>query len=343
MANTNDQDVELDDNEDVVEAHDPKNAEKQSIGSMKSSENAGPTAKSRKGDKRNSEAAPKTKAGMISVAHDLMSEMSAEKLSNMLNILMGEEAEATSVAEARKVDINVDFTSDLNALVESEATLSEEFKAKTAVIFEAAIKSKLSEEIDRLEEAYATELEEEIASTKADLVEKVDSYLNYVVESWMEENKLAIHTGLRTEIAETFMSKLKDLFIESYVEVPESKVDLFDELTAANEELEEATNTAVVRAMRLAEELEAYKRDAIIRAAAKGLAETQVVKLSALVEDIDFEDEATFAQKVKTIKESYFSKKTAESNLVDETDDETSEEVSGVMAQYVNAIRKSTN
>ena len=343
MANTNDQDVELDDNEDVVEAHDPKNAEKQSIGSMKTSERAGPTAKALKGSKSNSEAAPKTKAGMISVAHDLMSEMSAEKLSSMLNILMGEEAEATSVAEARKVDINVDFTSDLNALVESEATLSDEFKAKTAVIFEAAIKSKLSEEIDRLEEAYATELEEEIASTKADLVEKVDSYLNYVVESWMEENKLAIQNGLRTEIAETFMSKLKDLFIESYVEVPESKVDLFDELTAANEELEETANNAVVKAMKLAEELETYKRGAIIREAAKGLAETQVAKLTALVEDIDFEDVATFTQKVKTIKESYFSKKTAESNLVDETDDEASEEVSGIMAQYVNAIRKSTN
>ena len=341
MANTNDQDVELDDNEDVVEAHDPKNAEKQSIGSMKTSERAGPTAKALKGSKSNSEAMPKSKAGMISVAHDLMSEMSAEKLSSMLNILMGEEAEATSVAEARKVDINVDFTADLNALVESEATLSEEFKAKTAVIFEAAIKSKLSEEIDRLEEAYATELEEEIASTKADLVEKVDSYLNYVVESWMVENKLAIHTGLRTEIAETFMSKLKDLFIESYVEVPESKVDLVDELTAANEELEEAANTAVVRAMRLSEELETYKRDAIVRSAAKGLAETQVAKLFALVEDIDFEDEETFAQKVKTIKESYFSKKTAESTIVEETDDETSEEVSSTMAQYLTAIRKS--
>ena len=343
MANTNDQDVELDDNEDVVEAHDPKNAEKQSIGSMKTSERAGPTAKALKGSKSNSEADSKAKANMISVAHDLMSEMSAEKLSSMLNILMGEEAEATSVAEARKVDINVDFTSDLNALVESEATLSDEFKAKTAVIFEAAIKSKLSEEIDRLEEAYATELEEEIASTKADLVEKVDSYLNYVVESWMEENKLAIQNGLRTEIAETFMSKLKDLFIESYVEVPESKVDLFDELTAANEELEETANNAVVKAMKLAEELETYKRGAIIREAAKGLAETQVAKLTALVEDIDFEDVATFTQKVKTIKESYFSKKTAESNLVDETDDEASEEVSGIMAQYVNAIRKSTN
>lgn len=341
MADKINQDVELDDNEDVVEAHDPKNAEKQSIGSIKTSEKAGPTAKARKGDKSNGEA-PKTKAGMISVAHDLMSEMSAEKLSSMLNILMGEEAEATSVAEARKVDINIDFTSDLNALVESEATLSEEFKAKTAVIFEAAIKSKLSEEIDRLEEAYKTELAEEIASTKADLVEKVDSYLNYVVESWMEENKLAIQNGIRTEIAETFMSKLKDLFVESYVEVPESKVDLVDELTAANEELEEAHNVAVTKAMKLAEELETYKRDAIIREAANGLADTQVEKLKSLVEDIDFDDVASFTQKVKTIKEAYFKKKTAESTIVEDTDnDESIEDVSSTMAQYLKAIRKS--
>ena len=343
MADNINQDVELDDNEDVVEAHDPKNAEKQSIGSVKAAEKAGPTAKSRKGDKSNGEAAPKTKAGMISAAHDLMSEMSAEQLSGVLNVLMGEEVaeDAAPVAEARKVDVNIDFTADLNALVESEATLSEEFKAKTAVIFEAAIKSKLSEEIDRLEEAYKTELDEEVSTIKADLVEKVDSYLNYVVESWMEENKLAIHNGLRTEIAETFMSKLKDLFVESYVEVPESKVDLVDELSAANEELEEAHNAAVSKAIKLAEELETYKRDAIIREAARDLAETQVAKLTSLVEDIDFEDEKTFAQKVKTIKESYFSKKTAESTIVEETDDNTTEEVSGSMAQYLKAIRKS--
>lgn len=343
MANNNDQDVELDDNEDIVEAHDPKNAEKQSIGSVKSAEKAGPTAKSRRGDKSNGEPAPKTKAGMISAAHDLMSEMSAAQLSSVLNVLMGDDAanSADHVAEDRKVNINIDFASDLNALVESEATLSEEFKAKTALIFEAAVKSKLSEEIDRLEEAYKTELDEEVSTIKADLVEKVDSYLNYVVESWMEENKLAVHTGLRTEIAETFMSKLKDLFVESYVEVPESKVDLVDELTAANEELEEAHNAAVGKAMKLAEELENYKRDAIIREAARDLADTQVAKLSSLVEDIDFEDEKTFAQKVKTIKESYFTKKTAESTIVEELDDETTEEVSGSMAQYLKAIRKS--
>mgnify|MGYP000686209684 CR=1 FL=1 len=103
-------------------------------------------------------------------------------------------------------------------MVESEATLSEEFKAKTAVIFEAAVKSKLSEEIDRLETEYQEQLDEEIKATKEDLVEKVDSYLNYVVESWMEENQLAIQSGLRAEIAEGFMGKLKDLFVESYVE-----------------------------------------------------------------------------------------------------------------------------
>lgn len=336
------QDVELNDN-DVVEAHDPKNAEKQSIAATKAAAGATKQAPARKGDKRNNEAMPKSKAGMISVAHDLMSEMTAEDLASVLSVIMGEDAaEAASVAESRKVDINIDFTADLNALVESEATLSEEFKAKTAVIFEAAIKAKLSEEIDRLEDAYATELQEELASTKADLVEKVDSYLNYVVETWLEENKLAVQAGLRTEIAETFMGKLKDLFVESYVEVPESKVDLVDDLAAANEELEEQLNGAVAKSIKLAEQLEGYKRDAIIREATTDLAATQVEKLKTLVEDIDFDDEATFAQKVKTIKESYFKKKIAESTIVEETGaDDNTEEVSGTMAQYLRAIRSS--
>ena len=220
MADKINQDVELDDEMNVEEAHDPKNAEKQSISSVSSAETKGQTAKPLKGSKKNSEPMPKSKAGKISAAHYLMSEMSADQIDAVLEMLMGNEEAAEAMAEARHVPINVDFTEDLNALVESEATLSEEFKAKTAVIFEAAVKSKLSEEIDRLEEAYTTELQEELATTKAELVEKVDSYLNYVVETWMEENKLAVQAGLRTEIAETFMTKLKDLFVESYVEVP---------------------------------------------------------------------------------------------------------------------------
>ena len=308
-----DQDVELDEIEiEEAQTHDPKNAEAQSIASVDKAEKAGKVAPKRKGDKSNSEPSHLKGAG----------------------------------TKAESVEFDGDFSEDLNALVESEATLSEEFKAKTAVIFEAAVKQKLSEEIDRLETEYQQQLDEEIQATKEDLVEKVDGYLNYVVEQWMEDNKLAIQTGLRAEIAEGFMDKLKDLFVESYVEVPESKVDLVDELAEANEELEEQVNVATAKSIELAEELEGYKREAVIREASKDLAETQVEKLKSLAENIDFEDEDTFASKVKTIKESYFSKKTTESVIEESIDDEAADsevEVSPMMEQYLQAIRKSSN
>jgi hypothetical protein len=348
MTDQIDYDVELDETE-IEEAHDPKNAEAQSIASVDSAEDKGPKAKSRKGDKSNSEPMqklPNTKAGMINAAYMKMSKMKKEDLAGMLRQVMGEgvEAEETAVVENMDVNYEADFSADLDALISSEATLSEEFKAKTAVIFEAAIKSKLADEIDRLEENYALELEEELSATKADLVEKVDSYLNYVVENWMEENKLAVQSGLRTEIAEKFMNSLKDLFTESYIEVPESKVDLVDELAAEVEDLEEALNTSMQKAIQVSEELETMKRNEVIREASRDLAETQVEKLAKLVEDIDFEDEETFADKVKVVKESYFKKETVES-VIEETTEEDGDsvvEASGSMAQYINAIRKST-
>jgi hypothetical protein len=343
-----DQDVELNDDNEVVEAHDPKNAETQSVGSVKSAEKAGPTAKPLKGSKKNSEPMPKTKAGMINAAYTKMAGMKKEDLAAALSKFMGEDVEITEDDEElveKTVDIKLDFSEDLSALVESEATLSEEFKAKTAVIFEAAVKAKLSQEIDRLEEQYAEELQSEIKTTKEDLVEKVDSYLNYVVEQWMEENKLAIQTGLRTEIAETFMTKLKDLFTESYIEVPESKVDLVDELSQANEELEEQFNQAMAKSLDLAEQLETYKRESIIREHSRDLAETQVEKLKSLAEDIDFEDDETFAAKVKTIKESYFTKKsetTTEEVTGAEEGDATEAPATDAMSRYLSAIRKAS-
>jgi hypothetical protein len=269
---------------------------------------------------------------------------SMDKTSLMAMYKMEEvEADESSTVVVEAPEVEFSYSNELDGLVESEATLSEEFKAKTALIFEAAVKAKLSEEVDRLEEAYKTELAEEIAATKEDLVEKVDSYLNYVVEQWMEDNKLAIQAGLRTEIAEGFMSKMKDLFVESYVEVPESKVDLVDELAQANEELEEAFNDAMSKALKLAEEVESFKRAAIIREASKDLAETQVEKLTSFVENIEFEDEDTFAEKVKIIRETHFAKKTAESVIVEDTEEDTdnSVEISSQMAQYLEALRKS--
>jgi hypothetical protein len=257
----------------------------------------------------------------------------------------GKQEPIEKIAGVKTEEVELDFESDLNALVESEATLSDEFRGKAATIFEAAVKSKLATEVNRLEENYRTELDEEIKNTKEDLIEKVDSYLNYVVENWMKENELAIHNGLRTEIAEDFMSKLKELFTESYIDVPDSKVDLVDDLAEQVEVLEGKLNTQTQDAIDTAKILEGYQRDAVINSACADLAETQVVKLKSLVEDVDFENVDTFTNKVKTLKESYFNKKTVEPVAleVDETESgsEMIAESSGVMEQYVTAIRRS--
>jgi hypothetical protein len=343
-----DQEVELhdDDNEVVEGTHDPKNAEAQSVAATDKAGEATKKAPARKGDNTKQDPMPKTKAGMMSAAVGAMQGMSKEKLSGVLATLTaGTHADAfdgEEIAEtAIDLDYKADFSEDLNALVAEEATLSEEFKEKAEVIFEAAIKSKLAEEIDRLEEKYNEELAEEVSTTKADLVEKVDSYLNYVVENWMEENKLAVQSGLRTEIAEKFMNSLKDLFVESYIEVPESKVDLVDELAENVEELENALNETTAKHISMAEELEQYKRDAVIREHSAGLAETQIEKLKDLVEDFDFDTEEAFSAKVATVKESYFTKKVTESAAIEE--DESGDDIvetSPMMAQYLSAIQK---
>jgi hypothetical protein len=290
--------------------------------------------------------APKTKAGMISAMTDKMLKMSKadmESMYNSYNNAQKDEAVETE-GEAIVESPEVDTMGELNALVESEATLSDEFKEKTAVIFEAAVKSKLSEEIDRLESQYKEELEEELSSTKSEMVEKVDSYLNYVVENWMKENELQVENGLRTEIAEGFMSKLKDLFSESYIEVPESKVDLVDELAEQVEELESKLNETTQKVIDQSGELEEMKKEEIIRESSSDLADTQVEKLKTLVNDLDFEDAEKFAEKVKTVKEAHFSNEQSGSDEIisEETEGESDEliETSSSMDRYVSTLRK---
>jgi hypothetical protein len=344
-----DQDQLHDDNE-VMEVHDPKNAEAQSVASVAAASDKGPSAKKLPKSSAKQDPMPKlpgTKAGMINAAYTKMSGMKKEDLAVLLGKIMAEETEAEEEAIAEKADFQyeADFSADLKALVEGEATLSEEFKEKAEVIFEAAIKSKLAEEIDRLEEKYNEELAEEVSTAKADLVEKVDSYLNYVVEKWMEDNKVAIQSGLRTEIAEKFMNSLKDLFTESYIEVPEAKVDLVDELAETVDDLEQKLNATTADAIKMAEELETFKRDAVIREAARDLAETQVEKLKSLVEDIDFEDQETFAKKVATVKESYFTKKASSESaqeIQEDEDGDTTVAPTGSMAQYLSALKKTS-
>ena len=291
---------------------------------------------------------PKTKAGMISAMTTKMLGMPKAEMQDMYAAYNGKkesvETEEEAIVEAdNTADIKIDFSDDMKALVESEATLSDEFKEKTAVIFEMAVKSKLSEEISRLEENYKSELNEEINSTKEELVEKVDGYLNYVVENWMVENKVAVENGLRTEIAENFMGKLKDLFVESYVDVPDSKVDLVDDLNEQVVELEDQLNTTTGKMIAMTEELELFQRYEVVREHSNGLAETEVEKLASLVEDLDFEDTDSFSSKVKIIKENHFKKAIVETQAeeIEEGGASVDTDVVSSMDQYLTALKKS--
>ena len=346
--NQEDQDVELQESEEEISEmqHDPKNAEAQSVASIDKAGDATGTAPKRKGDNTKKDPMPKTKAGMIAGIVGKMQGMDKKAIMSMYNYkpeMAGTDPEAFDgepIAEKQEVQVEIDFKDDLKALVSEEATLSDEFKQRAETIFESAINTKVNAEIDRLEEKYNEELSEEIESTKKDLVEKVDSYLNYVVEGWMEDNKLAIQNGLRTEIAEDFMNKLKDLFTESHIQVPEDKVDMVDELADNVDELETQLNDTIAKSVSMAEELELYKRESIIREATKDLAETQVEKLKGLAENVDFEDEDTFAQKVAQLKESYFAKATKTQDEIVEDDDAPIVESTGSMDQYLKAIKK---
>jgi len=260
--------------------------------------------------------------------------------------------------------VEYNFDDDLEALVESEATLSDDFKGKASTIFEAAVNSKImekaadmelvtatliAEKVEELEEQYTSEISEAIVEAREELVEKVDGYLNYVVETWMEENRLAVETGLRTEIAETFMGSLKDLFTESYIEVPESKVDLVDDLAEQVIALEEKLNQETSTIIEMRSEMQNLERHAIIAEASKDLAGTQADKLTKLAESIDFESSEAFAAKVDTLVESYFSDQpqveveasATRQSITEANELDDGEEVvtSTRMDQYLTAIR----
>ncbi len=240
---------------------------------------------------------------------------------------------------------SLDIKSDIDALV-GDADLSEEFKTKAATIFEAAITSKVKAEQERLQSEYDTKFEEEISKSKSELTEKVDSYLNYVVEEWMKENKLALERGIKGEIAEDFIGGLKKLFEDHYIDVPDEKYDVLEDQASKIEGLEKKLNEEIEKNVEMNKVNGGYKRQEIIDENSKDLADTAKEKFDSLVEGVEYSSEEDFAKKVETIKESYFGQKAEKS--VDNTDiddvavgDENSnEDLSNAMAAYTNAISK---
>ena len=236
---------------------------------------------------------------------------------------------------------DIDVAEDVEALVGDEDDLSEEFKTKAATIFEAAVKSKVRIEVDRISEEMKTEFDNNIDSYKEELTEKVDNYLNYVVEQWSKDNELAIERGLKGEIAEDFISGLQQLFTDHYIDVPDEKYDVLEAQSDKISELEDKLNEQIEKNVNLKESNDVYMREQVIAEVSDDLADTEVEKFKSLTEDVDFTDEESFREKLETLKESYFPKVAVDNKSHDENDDPAQDiDTTGAMSAYMSAISR---
>ena len=247
-------------------------------------------------------------------------------------------------AEIEEKIKSINVKEDVEALVEGEE-LSEEFKEKAATIFEAAVKSKIRSEIERIEEESKSEKETEMDTFKEEMAEKVDTYLNYVVEEWTKENELAIERGLKGEIAEDFISGLKQLFEDHYIDVPDEKYDVLEAQSEKISELEEKLNEAMQKSVDLTSSNEKLVREQVISEVSEDLADTEIEKFKSLTQDVEFGNEDSFREKLDTLKESYFPKvqpsNTSEETFGDE-DGSTAKDVdtTDAMKTYMSAISR---
>ena len=252
-----------------------------------------------------------------------------------------EDKEKSEAVEKRVKDINV--KEHVDALMNGEGDLSEEFKRKAATVFEAAVKSKVREEVERLEEDYRNDLDENMNKTQTELTEKVDNYLNYVVEEWTKENELAIERGLKGEIAEDFISGLKQLFEDHYIDVPDEKYDVLEAQSQKISELEAKLNEEVEKNIGFKNNNAKLVREQVISQCTGDLTEVEIEKFKSLTEDVDFTDEDSFRSKLDTLKESYFPKNkpvVTETNNDVETGNAQDIDTSGSMGAYMSAIGK---
>ena len=254
--------------------------------------------------------------------------------------------EETSEEEVIEEEESYDVEADVAALLEGEE-LSEEFQDKAKTIFEAAIKTKVAEIKEELQESYATALVEELDKIKEGLTERVDGYLEYVADEWMQENALQVEAGLKTEMTESFLEGMKSLFEEHYVTIPEEKYDVLNSMVDKLDEMESKLNEQIDRNVALNRRLAESNADGVFTAVAEGLADTQKEKLATLAENVEFESETDYREKLVTLKESYFPTKTSapkstSENLSEEvsTDEVISEETTPRMQAYLNVLSR---
>jgi len=286
-----------------------------------------------------------TKEAMKDAMIEKMTGMNSKELTAAYGAMMKdrEEEESVKVDESTLDErlASVDVSEDVSALTEGEE-LSEEFKDKAATIFEAAVKSKLRSEVERIEESKTQEIAEEVNRIRDELTEKVDAYMDYVVEEWMKENEIAIERGLKGEIAEDFISGLKALFEEHYIDVPDEKYDILEAQSEKIDQLEEKLNEQISKNAELNKSVGELVRESVFAEVSEDLTDTEVEKFKSLADEVDFVNEETFKDKLNSLKESYFPKSAAtvtESVDTDTTGTDTID-TSDAMAAYMNAISR---
>ena len=274
----------------------------------------------------------------------------AKKLSNVVNktggaadpmpTLAGATPGQGGVKESEEVspEMSIDVSEDVNALLQGEE-FSEEFKFKAATIFEAAVKSKVVEEVEKLEKVYEEKLEEKVSELSESMETSVEAHLDYVAEQWIKENQLAVDNGLRSELTEEFILGLKGLFEQHYVDIPEDKYDVLADMAERLDNMEEKLNEQIETNVELNKSIGTYIKDGIIAEVSEGLAQTQKEKLASLVEGVEFVSEESYREKIETLKENYFPKSQASSSedLVEKPQVIAEE---GPMAAYAAALSK---
>ena len=301
------------------------------------------------------EMAKMTKEMMVNAMYEMMKGKKKTDLQAMYNGMkkatemddkeMDEESKAKAEAVENRLK-SIDVAEHVEALMTGEGDLSEEFKRKAATVFEAAVISKVRSEVERMEEEYKIELEENITTTKEELTEKVDTYLNYVVEEWMKENELAIERGLKGEIAEDFISGLKQLFEDHYVDVPDEKYDVLEAQSEKISELESKLNEAIETSVQLKKNNASLVKEQVVSEVSSDLADTEIEKFKSLIEDVDYSDEESYREKLGTLKENYFPKnKPVVSETIDDVDTGTAQDVDSTdtMSAYMPAIGRTVN
>lgn len=236
------------------------------------------------------------------------------------------------------LDLEEDFAADLASLFDGNENLTEDFRSKASSLFEAMVVARVSNEVGLIEDRLVTEAAELMEEYKSELVEKVDSYLGYVIENWIEENKLAVENGLRTDIAEDFIDGLKTLFAEHYVDVPEDKYDVLGEMQSQIEEISSKLDEAIAANVELHDANLQLNKESVLSVVAEGLAKTDAEKFKSLVADVEFENADIFEEKLTVIKENYFPKTRtlSEEKFDDGVENDFSE--GSTVSQYIKAL-----